>query len=128
MAFKTLIETPEAEVARLAAANEGSINHELSKLQVNIRGSLLDLMIEVPHLNGRFDHTTIIVVPFHFHADQPKDGDLPLQRHSGSWDCIVVASNDARYPVGGHRMNFSTAELVRGVQHTFDLAGIEDAQ
>lgn len=35
-------------------------------------------------------------------------------RHDGSFGCIIVESGDPRYPVGGHRIDVSHAELRRG--------------
>jgi hypothetical protein len=116
--FISLFEEPEAEVARLAAAREGSTTHALSKLPVNIEGWLEDLMIELPTIDD--SNRTMIVVPFRYH--QPSgERPFPRRRHDGSWDVIVVASNDERYKVGGHRLCVSEAELVRGQLRTFEL-------
>jgi len=120
-------EDPELEVARLANAPEGSLNHALSKLPVNIEEDLLDLMIELPQVPGR-ERTTMIVVPFHFSKDSSQNEHLPFKRHTGWWDCIVVASNDPVYPQGGHRLSIPAAELVRGKKRVFDLAVTEVSQ
>lgn len=123
MAFKfKFFEDPEVEVARLAAAPAGSLNHELSKLPVNIEGDLLDLMIELPRTQNRYEHTTLIVVPFRFDKGADQNEALPFKRNTGWWDCIVVASDDPVYPQGGHRLSIPAAELVRGKQRTFDLS------
>jgi hypothetical protein len=47
------------------------------------------------------------------HPDAPA-GNGPRLRHHSSWDVIVVASTDSRYPVGGFDLTISEAELVRG--------------
>lgn len=120
MAFKALFEDPAAEVARLAAAPEGSRSHALSKLPVRISGWIQDFTIELPWawagtgLHG--DHHRVVVVPIEYTGDGMADEALPRRRHSGFWTCAVIASNDERYPVGGHRLVISEAELVRGRQ------------
>lgn len=117
--FPQIYEDPELEVARLAAAPEGSTNHRLSKLPVNITGPLDDLLIELPSTTA--DDHTLVVVPFRRDRDdEPRT--LPMKRHRGFWACIVVASNHPSYPVGGHRLNISESELVRGKLRTIELA------
>lgn len=107
----SLLETPEQEVARLAAAPEGSRSHFLSGLPVQVtgvpRGSLIELPAQFPE-KGR-----VVVVAYREHPYAPID-DGPRLRHHASWDVIVVASTDPRYPVGGFDLTISEAELVRG--------------
>jgi hypothetical protein len=121
--FKNLFEAPEVEAARLAESPAGSINHSLSSMPVNIHGFLEDLMIEMPHRDDA--QHTIIVVPFERYkdiVDADAEPVVPIRLHTGTWRCIVVASDHPSYPVGGHRIAVSEAELVRGTLRTFDLA------
>ena len=120
--FTPIYEDPELEVARLAAAPLGSSNHSLSRLPVTIEGYLGDLVVELPTKDERDESFTIIVVPFLRHPDTSEDRKMPFKRHAGHWDCIVVASDHTSYPVGGHRLSISEAELVRGTLRTFELA------
>lgn len=112
-----LLETPEQERDRLGAAPEGSINHGLSKLPVEILVWPQDLVIELPwRQTGRSVHS-VVVVPIEYRPDTHPAGEerpLPRRRHAGWWACAVVASDHPDYPVGGHRLSISTAELVRG--------------
>lgn len=118
--FKSLYEPAEDEIARLAAAPEGSLSHELSKLPVNITGYLQDLLIELPR-RAVDDERTMVVVPYEPRPSVGREEELPRRRHDGWWACIVVASNDPSYGVGGHRLHLSEAELVRGTIRTIDL-------
>lgn len=122
--FKNFFEAPEAEVARLAESPVTSINHTLSTLPVNIEGDLQDLMIQMPRM-GADDTHTMIVVPFlrvKLHADEiAAQRVLPHKRHTGWWTCLVVASDNPSYPVGGYRISVPEAQLVRGTLRTFDL-------
>lgn len=118
--FKNFFEAPEVEAARLAEAPVGSKSHSLSFLPVNIQGPLDDLMIEMPRMEGS-EHT-IVVVPFERYKDAEEEREMPFKRHRGSWRCIVVASDHPSYPVGGHRLSVSEAELVRGTLRTLELA------
>lgn len=121
MAFKTNFETHEAEAARLAQAPEGSTNHALSKLPVNIHQIIQDLMIELPSFGGDPKHT-IVVVPFDCHPYGGKDDStLPRRRYNRGWSCIVVVSNHPSYPVGGHRISLPEYQLVRGTRRTLEL-------
>lgn len=120
MAFKNLIETPEAEVARLAAAPEGSKLHALAGLPVTITEWPGDLVIELPWAKTGLANEPhrVVVVPFKYIPDSRSESDtaLPHRRHAGWWDCIVVASDHPSYPVGGHRLSIPEAELVRGTK------------
>lgn len=123
MSFLTKIgflETPEAEVARLAAAPEGSLNHALSKLPVTITEPLKDLVIELPWAaTERGSGHRVVVVPIEDRGESRPAGEeapLPRRRHESWWTCAVVASDHPSYPVGGHRLSIPEAELVRGTK------------
>ncbi|MFF8917494.1 hypothetical protein ACF08M_30340 [Streptomyces sp. NPDC015032] len=123
------IETAEQERERLAQAPEGSINHHLSALPVNISEWPQDLLIQLPWEPPRTDQKrAVVVVPFQFHSDLRPEGveeePLPHKLHSGSWDCIVVSSDHPSYPVGGHHTVVSAAEIVRGTK--VDLTAVLD--
>lgn len=121
MAFKTNLEAPEAEVARLAQSPVGSTNHALSQMPVNIRQRIQDLMIELPHFDGDPKHT-IVVVPTESRPYAREDQEvLPRRRHNRSWTCIVVASDHPSYPVGGYRLSLPEYQLVRGTLRTLSL-------
>lgn len=126
MAFKTNRETPEAEAARLAEAPEGSTNHALSSMPVNIHGNIRDLMIELPQLAGDPEHS-IVVVPFDsYRYNGENEPPLPRRRYNSGWHCIVIASDHPSYPVGGHRVCLPEYQLRRGTQRTLRSA-IEEA-
>ncbi|MFB7918925.1 hypothetical protein [Streptomyces sp. NPDC056061] len=113
------IETEEQERERLAQAPQGSINHYLATLPETIPGRPQDRLVQLPWKPPRTEQRyTIVVVPFQFHGDSLPEGikeeRLPHKRNSGSWDCIVVHSDHPSYPVGGHRICVSAAEIARG--------------
>ena len=118
MAFvqsKPPLETTDQERERLARSPEGSQNHRLPTLSVNIHGCPKGLLIELP-----WSHR-VVVVPIEFRPPPRTEGrrssaDAPRRRFDGSWICAVVASEHASYPVGGHHVVVHTAELVRGAQ------------
>jgi hypothetical protein len=128
MAFKTRFETAEAEAARLAEAPEGSTNHALSSMPVNIISITDGMLIQVPAFADE-DPTThsYVVIPITAHPltrwIEPEMDPLPRRRYNRSWDCIVVASNHPRVPVGGHRVNIPEYQLVRGTLRTLTLPG-----
>lgn len=129
MAFKTRFETPEAEAARLAQSPEGSTNHALSSMPVNIHGSITEsMLIQVPAFADE-DPTThsYVVMPITAHpltrGIEPELDPLPRRRYNRSWDCIVVASNHPRVRVGGYRVNIPEYQLVRGTLRTLALPG-----
>lgn len=105
MAFvqsKPPLETTEQERERLARSPEGSQNHRLSTLPVNIHRCPKGLLIELP-----WSHR-VVVVPIEFRpplqpAGRRSSADAPRRRFDGSWTCAVVASEHASYPVGGYR-------------------------
>lgn len=125
MAFKTNIETPEQERQRLAQAPVGSRMHELSTMPVNIAHVTEGLLIKI----DLGPNHTVVVAPLKHHADatahthlaQQAEASKPRRRHSGSWDCLIVASNHPHYPVGGYRINLPAYQLARGTQHVIDL-------
>lgn len=128
MAFKSTFdhirETPEEEKVRLAAAPRGSTNHGLSLLPVNIDKGLEGVIVKLPKLplvDGTLSGHTMIVSPVKRSAEsgsvrdaRVERGEKPYLRNEGYWECIVVASDHPSYPVGGHRLSISEAELVRG--------------
>jgi hypothetical protein len=129
MAFKTRFETPEAEAVRLAQSPEGSTNHALSSMPVNIRGNITEgMLIQVPAFADE-DPTThsYVVMPITAHPltrwIEPELDPLPRRRYNRSWDCIVVASNHPRVPVGGYRVSLPEYQLVRGTLRTLTLPG-----
>ncbi|GAA1457490.1 hypothetical protein NE857_21810 [Nocardiopsis exhalans] len=114
-------ETAEQERERLASAPAGSKTHALSTLPVTILQWPQDLLIELPWRAIGESEYRVVVVPFRFRAEiKPAVGrqrePRPRKRHSGSWDCIVVASDHPAYPVGGYRLSIPTIEIVRGTQ------------
>lgn len=114
-------ETAEQERKRLASAAAGSKTHALSTLPVTIFQWPQDLLIELPWRATGESEYRVVVVPFQFRAEtEPAVGrqcePRPRKRHSGSWDCIVVASDHPAYPVGGHRLSIPAIEIVRGTQ------------
>lgn len=120
--FKTSLETPEAEIARLAESPVGSQNHGLSQMPVRIPVPVQDLLIELPSF-GDEPHRRIVVVPMTSHRLSGQEpGERPFRRYNRSWDCIVVASSHPSYPVGGYRISVPEYQLVRGEQRavTFD--------
>lgn len=120
--FKTSLETPEAEIARLADSPIGSQNYGLSQIPVNILLPVQDLLIELPSFSDEPQHQ-IVVVPMTSHRLSGQEpGERPFRRYNRSWDCIVVASSHPSYPVGGHRISVPEYQLVRGTQHTLALA------
>lgn len=114
MAFKTDYEAPELEVARLAAAPEGSRNHTLSTLPVTVRGVLEHRVIEIPPVTMG-DHTVVVVPLTRYVAPSDRE-ERPMKRHRGSWRCVVIASNHPSYPAGpgGWHIDVPEAQLVRG--------------
>lgn len=120
--FKTLLEAPEVEAARLAQSPAGSTNHALSQLPVNIHQFVQDLLIELPSFEGDPRHT-MVVVPSESHklSGSQDPAVKPMRRYPRSWDCIVVASNHPSYPVGGHRITVPECQLVRGTLRTLTI-------
>ena len=114
MTFKgitdSIMESEQEEVERLAQAPEGSLLRHLSTLPVNIRGDLRGRIIEVPEKDGG----RIVVVPFDTSGSASRRSDDRLQRHGLWWEVAVVQSDHLSYPVGGHHLVMSEAELVRG--------------
>lgn len=122
------LETPEQEVARLAEAPAGSINHELSKLPVTIPEWPQDLLIELPWAATERSTQRVVVVPIEYHKDSQSDDQRPRRRHAGSFNCVVVYSEHPSYPVGGYRLSISAAELARGTKRSIaDMSPAESA-
>ena len=114
--FKKLIESNEEEAVRLAQAPKGSKSHFLSTLPVTIETWPRGLVIELPWVSGM----NIVVVPYIYHGLRGENDSLewaqatyPI-RQDGYWTVIVVASNQPSYPVGGHDLSVSCAEIRRG--------------
>lgn len=114
MAFKTTVESFEQEQARLAEAPEGSKAHFWSTLPQTVTGSPEGLALRLPTMfpeKGR-----IVVVPLTYTETSPRtpraEGE-PVRRRDGSWDCIVIASTDKRYAVGGWHLSIPHVELIR---------------
>ncbi|MFF3697413.1 hypothetical protein [Streptomyces sp. NPDC002221] len=121
------VETNEQERERLARAPEGSINHYLSTLPVNVPEWPQDLLIQLPWAPPRTNQTyRILVVPIAFRKnllpEGVEEGPLPHKLHHGSWTCAVVYSDHPNYPVGGHRIVVSAAEIARGTQVAIETA------
>lgn len=124
MAFKTSFETPEAEAARLAQSPVDSENHELSTLPVNIHGVLKDgMLIRIKGPRGDYVVTPITSHPIGSLSARAENraAGIPTKRYQRTWDCITVASNDPRIPVGGNRISLPEYKLVRGTLHTIEL-------
>lgn len=121
------LETEGQERARLAQSPEGSTNHHLSTLPVTIAEWPQDLLVELPWKRPRTtEQHRVVVVPIEYRPDSLPEGvdeePLPRKRNSGAWTCAVVSSDHPSYPVGGHRIVVSAAEIARG--RKIDLAGV----
>lgn len=91
--FKELMEHEAAARQKyLEDCPEGSINHQLSKLPVQIREYPLGFIVLLPR-------TGLAVVPY--------------KNNGHSWACIVVKGNRV-YPVGGYDLSISADEIERG--------------
>lgn len=119
-----LWETDEQEAARLATAEPGSISHQMSALPVNVRGVLIDRIIELPpmtHTQDNSAHHRLVVVPISdrnrnqgLRSQPPSATSRPIRLNTDHFECAVVYSEDPRYPVGGHRTTVHASVLVRG--------------
>lgn len=120
--LNTLIETVEEEQARLATAPVGSIHHGLSQLPASINDWFEGLLIELPNLpvvDGTVSTAIVVVVPVERSISQAWDPANMTETHKrrrneGFWSCVVVFSDNAHYPVGGHQLSVSEAVLSRG--------------
>lgn len=115
MAFTgiSLFETDEQEAARLAEAPAGSKSHHLSGLPVTMSERPRGKVLRLP-----WDGYTVVVVPMKFSPSLERS--TPRQ-HSGSWDCIVVYSDDPRYPVDGYDLAISVSEIRRSTEVPLNL-------
>lgn len=124
MAFIQIFESDEAEALRLAQSPATSINHELSKLPVTMHEHPEKKLIMLPRRGGRT--RTIVVLPYEFSpsGENEENRRRPIgeRQHLGHWNCIVIQSDDPRYPATGYDISISIAELRRGkiVRTTFD--------
>lgn len=117
MAFKSpfTFETNEQEAARLAQSHPTSINGRLAPLPVTIEHVRRGQIIELPRAEMYPEDPARIIML----VDQVRRSkheyapDEPRRRDHG-WTCIVVASTDPVYPVGGHDLVIGEAELRRG--------------
>lgn len=121
------LETEGQERARLAQSLEGSTNYYLSTLPVTIAEWPQDLLVELPWKQScTIEQRRLVVVPIEYRPDSRPGGveeePLPRKRQSGAWNCAVVSSDHPSYPVGGHRIVVSAAEIARG--RKIDLAGV----
>ncbi|WP_185447091.1 hypothetical protein [Kribbella qitaiheensis] len=119
-----LVETEAQERARLADSPPGSTNHYLSTLAATIAEWPQDLLVELPWTPPRTTKQhRVVVVPIEYRRDSPAGEvdpeELPRRRNCGLWVCAVVLSDHPSYPVGGHRIVVSAAEIARG--HRIDL-------
>lgn len=102
-------ETEAQEVARLAAAPEGSTNHDLSQLPVLNPLITTGMLIRLE--DGRWDEP-VVVTPMEYHHRTTPEG-TTTHRHGGSWTCRVVGGSHKTYSPGCWDIDLSTAELVR---------------
>ena len=117
MAFTGLFtyETEAQEAARLAESPVGSINHALSSAPVRIQHIRRAQLIELPREATRpGSGLRTIVLTNELRPSHHTYGPGELNRRDHTWACIVVASNDDRYPVGGYDLAIGEAELRRG--------------
>lgn len=112
MAFKSLFtyETEEQEAARLAQSPEGSTNRFLSGLPVTIAHISRGMVIEMPRATS--DRVVVVVDQRRPSGHTYEPGEL--NRHDHAWTLVIIASTDARYPVGGYDIVAGEAELRRG--------------
>ncbi|MET3959882.1 hypothetical protein ABIE52_006817 [Rhodococcus sp. OAS809] len=128
MTFKTIqfFETEAEEAQRLGQAPVGSSSHGLSLLPVTYEHPDKYHLVELPWAKihpcsgatGGLSHQCdgshrLVVLPLRYHKGSPNT-DLP-QRHDGSWDCRIIASDHPSYPVSGYDICCSESELRRGV-------------
>ena len=90
-------ETDQQKTDRLACAPVGSRSHDLSTMPIRVRGNLRGQVIQLSY--------GVTVVPAANRGGQPVDW----------WGCIVVASTNPSYPVGGYDLAVSQDELERGI-------------
>lgn len=127
MAFKSikLFESFEDEQARLTKAPEGSAARFWSTLPERITGWPRGVVVALPN---QHDSKSVVVVPVEYspshHEQEQRELPVeereagPLRRPDGSWKCIVLASDDPRYPLGGHDLSIPHVEIIRGVPLT----------
>lgn len=122
MAFleKKIFETLEEEQARLAQYPENSQPYLLSKYPVNIPYIHEGLLIRLPRTLDSDPHITVVPVKPRPESSPERGVNGKFQRHSGTWEVMVVASDHPSYPVGGYRIIVPNYELVRGERVTID--------
>lgn len=117
MAFITLFqsETEAEETARLAEHDPTSLLGRLASAPVNIERIGHGQIIELPREHtapGRGLRTVVVPIELRLSPHTYEPGEKRRRNHS--WHCVVVASNDDRYPVGGHDLSINEVELRRG--------------
>lgn len=116
MAFTGIrFESAADEAARLAQAPAGSTHARLAPLPVTIEHPSRGMVVELPWAAMRPESEKHRIVVMLDHP-RPCPGHRYQQpfRHDGSWSCTVVASTHDAYPVGGHDLVVSEAEIRRG--------------
>lgn len=107
MTFPQHFETDQAETERLAAADAGSKNHELSLVPVTFREVPTGHLLSLP---GN-EHTIVITVLEQ--RNRRTKGDDGRVRHDASHVARIVASDHPRYPAGGYDIVVTDAEIRR---------------
>ena len=107
MTFPQHFETDQAETERLAAADAGSKNHELSLVPVTFREVPTGHLLSLP---GK-KHTIVLTVLEQ--RDRRTKGDDGRVRHDASHVARIVASDHPSYPVGGYDIVVTDAEIRR---------------
>lgn len=109
------IETEAEETARLAQAPVGSDQHFWSTLPETIHDDLHGLIIELPSKHN--DRIVVTVTNIGSARSKPGDYTGPM-RLDADYTCVVVASTNLSYPVGGYDITVNSAALRRGRQIT----------
>ena len=107
MTFPQHFETDQAETERLAAADAGSKNHELSLVPVTFREVPTGHLLSLP----KNEHTIVITVLEQ--RDRRTKGDDGYVRHDATHIARIVASDHPSYPVGGYDIVVTDAEIRR---------------
>lgn len=94
----------EAELELLMAATDGSRFRQLADMPVTLREWPRGVPILLPP-HSDDDNKVVVVVPVEARGASVE---------TKWWNCIVVHSTDDRYPVGGHDVIVSAAEIRRG--------------
>ena len=115
MVFKSHFESDEQETARLAAAPEGSRNHDLSKLPV-----VTPHVIRAEPLRLALFPDNVVVVPLTYHRSiSRRVNDEGLREWDGTWDVMVIASDNPATGVGSHDLSIPLSQLRRSPRVKF---------